>query len=189
MNEPQINELEQLLAWTNLPVPDVLQQLPSHQQQQVVSWANTLVNHKTEGFEDLYSAISMIVKYIPHFMVIPLMVEYIRPQIAAGVCRKMGVDQATGYANDLPLKYFSEVSKHIDADVMAQILEKMKKGNVEKFIHYELEHHQSRMLEIAQHLNRHILEVVAKHVTLPDYGTDLAINPYKEVIDKIRTLQ
>lgn len=117
------------------------------------------------------------------------MVEYIRPQIAAGVCRKMGVDQATGYANDLPLVYFSEVSKHIDADMMAHILEKMKKHHVEKFIHYELEHHQSRMLEIAQHLNRHILEIVAKQVTLPEYGTDLAENPYKEIINKIRVLQ
>ena len=189
MSETQIHDLEQLLAWTNIPVPDVLHQLPALQQQQVASWASTLVSHKTEGFEDLYSAISMIVKYIPHFMVIPLMVEYIRPQIAAGVCRKMGVDQATGYANDLPLVYFSEVSKHIDADIMARILEKMKKNNVEKFIHYELEHFQSRMLEIAQHLNRQILEVVAKHVTLPEYGTDLASNPYKEVIDTIRALQ
>jgi hypothetical protein len=189
MSETQIHDLEQLLAWTNLPVPDVLLQLPSLQQQQVASWASTLVNHKTEGFEDLYSAISMIVKYIPHFMVIPLMVEYIRPQIAAGVCRKMGVEQATGYANDLPLPYFSEVSKHIDAEMMARILEKMKKHAVEKFIHNELEHHQSRLLEIAQHLHRNILEIVAKHVTLPEYGTDLAENPYKEVIDKIRALQ
>jgi len=189
MSETQIHDLEQLLAWTNLPVPEVLHQLPSHQQMQVASWASTVVSHKTEGFEDLYSAISMIVKYIPHFMVIPLMVEYIRPQIAAGVCRKMGVDQATGYANDLPLLYFSEVSKHLDAVMMALILEKMKKHHVEKFIHYELQHHQSRMLEIAQHLNRHLLEIVARHVTLPDYETDLAENPYKEVIDKIRALQ
>ena len=189
MSEAKKSELEQLLAWTNLPVPAVLHQLPSHQQEQVVTWAITLVNHKTEGFEDLYSAISMIVKYIPHFMVIPLMVEYIRPQIAAGVCCKMGVDQATGYANDLPLKYFSEVSKHIDALMMAQILEKMKKHHVEKFIHYELQHYQSRMLEIAEHLNRHLLEIVAKHVTLPDHETELAANPHKTVIDKIRLLQ
>ena len=189
MSETQIHDVEELLAWTNIPVPDVLHQLPALQQQQVASWASTLVNHKTEGFEDLYSAISMIVKYIPHFMVIPLMVEYIRPQIAAGVCRKMGVDQATGYANDLPLIYFSEVSKHIDADMMARILEKMKKNNVEKFIHYELENHQLRMLEIAQNLNGHILDIVAKHVTLPEYGTDIADNPYKEVIDNIRALQ
>jgi len=189
MNERHMSDLEQSLAWTNLPVPDVLHQLPSHQQVQVVSWANSLVNHKTEGFDDLYSAISMIVKYIPHFMVIPLMVEYIRPQIAAGVCSKMSVDQATGYANDLPLIYFSEVSQHIDALMMAQILEKMKKHHVEKFIHYELQHNQSRMLEIAHHLNRHILEIVAKHVTLPEHGYDNSANPHKTVIEKIRMMQ
>jgi len=45
---------------------------------------------KTEGFNELYQAISMIVKYIPHFVVIPLMVEHIKPQIAAGVCLKNG---------------------------------------------------------------------------------------------------
>ena len=122
-------------------------------------------------------------------MVIPLMVEHIRPRIAAGVCIKMGVEQATGYANDLPLEYFSEVSKHLDAAMMAQILEKMKKQTAEKFIHHELKHHQTRLLEIAEHLNRRLLEIVAKLVILPEHKTDLINTPHNTVIDKIRAMQ
>ncbi|NTW70208.1 MAG: hypothetical protein HGB23_10260, partial [Chlorobiaceae bacterium] len=52
-----MSELEKSLAWTNLPVPEVLQNLPVSQQQQVISWADALVKHKTEGFEELYNAI------------------------------------------------------------------------------------------------------------------------------------
>jgi hypothetical protein len=184
-----MSELEKSLAWTNLPVPEVLHQLPVGQQQLVVTWAKTLVNHKTDGFEELYTAIGMIVKYIPHFVVIPLMVEHIKPQIAAGVCSRMGVDQAVGYANDLPMDYFSEVSVHLEAGIMAQILEKMKKHHAEKFILNELKRHLTRMLDIAQHLDKRMLEIVAKHVTLPEHDEDLLNHPHKPIIDKIRTLQ
>jgi len=184
-----MSELEKSLAWTNLPVPEVLRQLPFSQQQQVVSWAETLVSHKTDGFEELYNAIGMIVKYIPNFMVIPLMVEHIKPRIAAAVCSKMGVDQAVGYANDLPLEYFNEVSMHLDAPVMAEILGKMKKNSAEKFILSELKSRLDRMLDIAQHLEKRMLEVVAKHVTLPENDEELLSHPRKPVIDKIRALQ
>ncbi len=188
-SEIQMSELEKLLAWSNLPVPEVLHQLPLVQQQEVILWAKTVVNHNTEGLDDLYNAISMIVKYIPHFMVIPLMVEHIRPQIAAGVCIKMGVEQATGYANDLPLEYFSNVSKHLDATMMAEILQKMRKQSAERFIHHELKYHQSRVLDIAQHLDRRLLEIVAKLVTFPEEENNEATTPHRTVINKIRAMQ
>ena len=184
-----MNELDELLAGSDMTLPEVLGQLPLHQQQEVVAWIKNVVSHNTDGLDDLYNAISMIVKYIPNFMVVPLMVEHIRPRIAAGVCIKMGVDQATGYANDLPLEYFSKVSKHLDAMMMAQILEKMKKNTVEKFIHYELKHHQTRVLDIAEHLDQRMLKIVAKLVTLPEPANDHDKNPHRTVIEKIRAMQ
>lgn len=170
-------------------MPGVLHQLPLHQQQEVALWAKTIVSHNTEGLDDLYNAISMIVKYIPNFLVIPLMVEHIRPRIAAGVCIKMGVEQATGYANDLPLEYFSDVSKHLDATMMAEILQKMKKQTAEKFIHHELKHHQNRILDIAQHLDQRLLEIVAKLVTLPEENNEHDSQTHRTIIEKIRVMQ
>ncbi len=149
-----MSELETLTAWSPVPVPEAVHQMTPYQQQEIFVWAKNIVNKETDGFDDLYNAIAMIIKFIPNFMVIPLMVEHIRPRIAAGVCIKMGVDQATGYANDLPLEYFSEVSQHLDCVMMARILEKMKKYQAEKFIQYELKHHQLRMLDIAPHLEK-----------------------------------
>ncbi|KUL25725.1 hypothetical protein [Chlorobium limicola] len=184
-----MSQLHEALAWTEMPVPEELHHLTPDQQQHVVSYVKAVVNRKTDGFEELYHAIGMIVKYIPHFVVIPLMVEHIKPPIAAGVCRKMGVDQATGYANDLPLEYFSEVSRHIDAGMMAELLGKMKKHHAEKFIHYELQHHLTHILDIAEHLEKRMLEVVAKHVTLPEHDDDLLRHPHHEIIEKIRALQ
>lgn len=184
-----MSELQEALAWTDIPVPEDLRHLPANQQQSVAAYVKAVVNRKTDGFEELYHAIGMIVKYIPHFVVIPLMVEHIKPPIAAGVCRKMGVDQATGYANDLPLEYFSEVSRHIDATMMAELLAKMKRHHAEKFIHYELQHHLTHILDIAEHLEKRMLEVVARHVTLPEHDDDLLKHPHHEIIEKIRALQ
>ncbi len=172
-----------------MAVPEVLNELQPHQQQEVALWAERVVSLKTEGFEELYQAISMIVKYIPHFVVIPLMVEHIRPHIAAGVCRKMNIDQATHYANDLPFDYFTEVALYMDSELMARILEKMKRHPAEKFIRRELERHLPNMLEIASHLDNKMLKTVANLVTLPDEDEELAQSPHKMVIDKIRALQ
>jgi hypothetical protein len=184
-----MSDLNETLSWTGIPVPDVLHELPAGQRELVVSWAENLVSFKTEGFEELFEAIGMIVKYIPHFIVIPLMVEHIRPRIAAGVCRKMSVDQATGYANDLPFDYFGEVSMHLETSLLAQILGKMRRHTAEKFIHYELQHHLTRMLDISTFLDDKMLEIVAKHVTLPEHDDDLLKHPHTEVIMKIRSLQ
>ena len=184
-----MSELDELLAWSKAPVPEVLQQLQPQQQQEVHSWAKNLVDHETEGLDDLYNAIAMIVKYIPNFMVIPLMVEHIRPRIAAQVCIKMGIDQSTGYANDLPLEYFSEVSSYLDEMMMAQVLAKMKRSQVEKFIIMILKENPTRMLDIASHLERPVLEIVAKYVAFPEENSELAISHHKPIIDKIRSMQ
>jgi len=101
----------------------------------------------------------------------------------------MGVDQATGYANDLPPEYFTEVSRHIEAPMMAEILGKMKKHHAEKFIISELRHHLTRMLDIAEHLNDRMLEIVAKHVTLPEHQDDLLKHPHTTIFTRLRTLQ
>ncbi|ASQ91619.1 hypothetical protein CHL67_04180 [Prosthecochloris sp. GSB1] len=184
-----MTELETALEWTDTPVPEVLRELQPAEQKKVVSYIEHVVHKKTDGLEELYQAIAMIVKYIPHFVVIPLMVEHIRPPIAAGVCRKMGVDQATGYANDLPVAYFSEVSKHLDDKLVAEIMDKMKKHPAERFIHYELQHHLLHMLDIAAHAKGKTLEIIARHVTLPEHENDLVDHPHREVIGKLRAMQ
>lgn len=184
-----MSELQEALAWTDIPIPEELHNLQPFQQEIVASYVKAVVGRKTDGFEELYQAIGMIVKYIPHFVVIPLMVEHIKPQIAAGVCRKMGVDQATGYANDLPLEYFSEVSGYLDHAMLAELLGKMKKHHAEKFIHFELQHHLAHMLEVSEYLDKRMLEVVAKHVTLPEHDDDLLKHPHRMIIEKIRSLQ
>lgn len=181
--------LEESLAWTGVPVPLTLKELGLDEQQAIAEYTRTVVDKKTDGLDDLYHAIGTIVRYIPHFIVIPLMVEHIRPQISAGVCNKMGVEQAVHYANDLPVDYFSEVSKHIDNETMARILEKMKRHHAEKVVQYELRHHLIHMLDIAAHLDHHLLKFIAGQVTLPEHPEELDNHPQREIIEKIRGFQ
>jgi len=184
-----MSELQKSLAWTNMPVPDVLGKLPSDQQEELILWAKNVVALKTDGFEELYHAIGMIVKYIPHFVVVPLMTEHIKPQIAAGVCRKMSIEQATVYANELPIDYFSEVALHLESELLARVLEKMKRNPAETYIRRELRDRLASMLSIAAHLDDRMLKTVAAMVTLPETDEDFVDSPHKPVIEKIRTIQ
>jgi hypothetical protein len=184
-----MSTFEETLSWTGVPLPDALRGVPAESQQAVADYLKAVVDLKTDGFDELYHAIGTIVRYIPHFIVIPLMVEHIRPRIAAGVCRTMGVEQATHYANDLPVEYFSEVSKHLDDRLMAEIFEKMKKHHAEKVIRHELNNHLNHLLGIAGHLDDRMLAVVARMVALPEKQEELAGHPHQAVIEKIRALQ
>lgn len=181
---------EETLAWTETPLPEALKNLKDDEQEALARYVKTVVDSKTDGFDELYRAIGSIVRFIPHFIVIPLMVEHIVPQISAGVCRTMGVDQAVNYANDLPLEYFSEVSRHLDNDLMARILEKMKRNQAEKVILFELLHHRSHMLGIAEHLDRKMLEFVAKNLETNGFSeSDPELAAHKVLIEKIRDLR
>lgn len=180
---------EELLAWTEIPLPETLKNLEESEREALAGYIKAVVDAKTDGFDELYHAIGSIVRFIPHFIVIPLMVEHIRPQISAGVCRTMGVDQAVNYANDLPLEYFSEVSKHLDDELMGRILEKMKRNQAEKVILYELLHHRPHMLGIAEHLDRRMLEFVVRNIDLdglPEH--DSAIAAHGRLMEKIRNM-
>ena len=181
--------IEESLAWTGTPFPEALMSLGQHEQEALVGYVTRVVTEKTDGLDDLYQAISAIVKFIPHFIVIPLMVENIRPQISAGVCKKMGVDQSVNYANDLPIEYFSEVSRHIDDEMMARILEKMKRHHAEKVIKYELQNNQHHMLDIAGHFEKRLLEFVARNINFaehPDCQTTL--HKHCSVIERMRAM-
>ncbi|NTU57708.1 MAG: hypothetical protein HGB00_02130 [Chlorobiaceae bacterium] len=181
--------IEESLAWTGVPVPDALGNLGQREQDTLAEYIQTVVTKKTDGLDELYQAISAIVKFIPHFIVIPLMVENIRPQISAGVCKKMGVDQAVNYANDLPVEYFSEVSRHIDDEMMARILEKMKRHHAEKIIKYELQNNQHHMLDIAGHFEQRLLEFVARNIDFAQHPECQAtLHKHCSVIERMRAL-
>lgn len=180
---------ENNLQDTATPKPDILHRLSPGEQEQLRAYIDHIIREKTDGIEELYQAIAMIAKYIPRFVLIPLMVDHIRPAIAAGVCRHMGIEQSAGYANDLPLEYFSEVSKHLDDVTMAGVVGRMKKHQAEKFIHYELQHHLLHMFEIAEHLDERMLGIIARHVTLPEHSDDLLEHPHRELIRRIRDKQ
>ncbi|MBN1929089.1 MAG: hypothetical protein JW764_06070 [Chlorobiaceae bacterium] len=180
---------EETLAWTETQLPEPLKNLTQEEQEALAGYVKAVVKNKTDGFDELYQAIGSIVRFIPHFIVIPLMVDHIRPQISAGVCRTMGVDQAVSYANDLPLEYFSEVSRHLDDELMARILEKMKRNQAEKLILFELLHHRSHMLGIAEHLDRRMLEFVARNLETNKFSeNDPDLEAHKMLMEKIRNL-
>lgn len=181
-----MKSLEETLAWTNLPVPEVLYELHPNQQQKIITYLKGLVSHKTDGLDDLYNAISKIVKYIPNIVVIPLMTEHIRPNIAAAVCERMSISQATGYANDLPADYFTEVAFHLEPEIMAQILDRMKRDRAEQYILNTLKTHPGFMLEIAQYLNDKMLKMMAQFVVLPEDQDEVEASPYGGVIEKLK---
>uniref|UniRef100_Q3ATM8 Uncharacterized protein n=1 Tax=Chlorobium chlorochromatii (strain CaD3) TaxID=340177 RepID=Q3ATM8_CHLCH len=146
-------------------MPEAIRQLPAEAQQEVLAWVEKLLATQNEGVDELYNAISSIVKFIPNFMVIPLMVEQIHPRIAAGVCVKMGVEKATGYANDLPVEYLSSVTHHLPNPMVGEILTAMKRYAAEKLITYEIEHHRTDLQALMPSVSESHQALITKHLS------------------------
>lgn len=178
-----------LQHWSPDRLPATIRELEAAHQEAILAWAKGVVATETEGLDELYGAISMIVKYIPNFMVVPLMVEHIRPRIAARVCIKMGVEQVTGYANDLPTDYFAEVSTHLEHPLLARILEKMKKSQVERYIQHALKHHPVYLFSVAGFLDRQLLTLIARNFSSSDFDDNPEYAPFQEIIVEIKALR
>ncbi len=181
-----MDDLKLLMTFTKSPVPAFFKTLSHEEQKELREYVETVISTKTDGLEELYYTIGVVIKFIPNFVLIPLTLQYIKPTIAAGVCEKLKLDQAVSLANDLPPEYIGEIAMHTSSKRSAQILEQLRASLAEKCIKYEGEHHPIKALEIGKHVSPRILKLCSKYLYLLENLDDSVLALYDDLIEKIR---
>ncbi|MBF0237883.1 MAG: hypothetical protein HQM12_09275 [SAR324 cluster bacterium] len=182
------NILTKLIEWTEKPVPGFFKTLTPEQHQELLEYVHHVIDYETDGLDELYHTISSLIKYVPNFVLLPLITKFIKPPIAAGVCAKLSVKQASKIASDLPAEYLGEVALHMDSKLAAEILEELKPKLAEECIEYEGSHHPMKTLDIGQHVSDRLLKSASKYLYLLENVDDVLLETYKDVIQKLRAV-
>lgn len=188
MDEKHHN-LKHLIEWTEEPIPPFFRDLSAEQLYELHGYTQNVVDYETDGLEELYYTISTIMKYIPNFVLLPLITNYIKPPIAAGVCAELSLKEASNLASGLPVEYLGEVALHMDSEWAAEIFSKLKSSLAEKCIEYEVSHHPMKSLDIGQYVDTKLLKKASKYLHLLETVDETLLEDYAELIDEIRSFE
>ena len=183
------NDLKHLMEWTEEPIPPFFKELSPDQLHALRGYTQNVVDYETDGLDELYYTISSLIKYIPNFVLLPLITNYIKPPIAAGVCAKLSVKEASNLAAGLPVEYLGEVALHLESEWAAEIFARLKPSLAEKCIVYEASNHPMKTLDIGQYVDTKLLKKASQYLHLLETVDETLLEEYAELIETIRSFE
>lgn len=178
--------LVELMERTEEPTPEFIKKLPPDQLLDLRDYTRNVVSYATSGMDELFHTISLVIKFIPNFVLLPLITKFIKAPIAGGVCAKLSVKEAVNIGNSLPVEYLGEVALYVESEQAAMILEGLKPKLAEFCIIYEAEHHPVKALDIGQYVSDRILKVAARYMDFLEQVDPVLLKDYEDVLDKIK---
>ena len=109
------DDLKHLIEWTEEPIPPFFKKLLPEHLHALRDYTQNVVDYETDGLDELYYTISKLITYIPNFILLPLITNYIKPPIAAGVCAELSLKEASNLASGLSADYLGEVALHLES--------------------------------------------------------------------------
>ena len=188
MDDGKKIDLEYLIRLTEKKIPDFIRELSSSELDKMREYVQNVIDYATFGLDELYQSISMTIKFVPNFILIPITKKFIKPPIAAGVTGKLDLKSAVGLANGLPIEYLGEVALYTESKLSAAIVSKISKIKAEKCIEYEALNHPVKALEVGQYLDDSLLKVAARHLDLLEAVDPVMLEKYKDLIERVRKL-
>jgi len=188
MDDPG-NDLKHMIEWAEKPIPAFFKDLSPEHLHELRGYTQAVVDYETDGLKELYYTISTLIKYVPNFVLLPLITNYIKPPIAAGVCEQLGLREASKLASGLPAEYLGEVAHHMESKWVAEILARLKPSFAEQCIEYAIMHHPMKALDIGQYVDKDILKIAAKYLHIIETVDRTLLEDYAELMEEIRSFE
>ena len=161
----QTSNLDYLIELTEDSIPSFINTLSSNDVQELRDYIQSIVDRDEAGLDKLFESMSMMMKFIPNFILHSLTPKYIEPSIAARITNKLTVKQALGVTTGLPIEYIGETSAYMDSRHAAEILTGLKPKVLKPVIDYVFQHHPLKALDILEYVSDSVLSVAKKNVT------------------------
>lgn len=167
----QTSDLDYLIELTENDIPSFVNTLSSNDVHELRSYIQEIVNRDEAGLDKLFESMSMMMKFIPNFILHSLTPKYIEPAIAARITNKLTVKQALGVTTGLPIEYIGETSAFMDSRHAADILVGLKHKSLDKVVEYVFQNHPLKALDILEHVSGSALSIAKKHVGSAGFNT------------------
>ena len=155
----QQDKLNYLAELTEVSTPAFFNTLPETELTELVAYVESVVSRGEAGLDRLFESMSMMMKFIPNFILHAITPKYIEPSIAARITSKLTVKQALGVTTGLPIEYIGDTSAYLDNHLAAEILSGIKKNRVEQILVYLINKHPLKALDILEHVPKNLLNI------------------------------
>lgn len=188
MSKPSTS-LEFLIELTEAPTPTFFRELSEPQLDELRNYIECVVNRDQAGLDRLFESMSMMMKFIPNFILHSITPKYIEPSIAARITNKLTVKQALGVTTGLPIDYIGETAVYLESRHAAEILIGLKTSKIKQVIEYVIDKHPPKALDILEHVPDDIL--IFSLPFIDQIGCDKACltSTRREVLAKIERLK
>lgn len=181
--------LDYLLALSEEAAPEFLQQLPAEELESLQHYIEHVVHLKTAGLDRLFESFSIVLKYIPNIVIYKLAPKYTEPSIAAQISEKLTVKQAVGLTSGFELDYLGEITRYMNPQLAATLMQEIKPALADKLTLYAYQHFPLKGLDIACHLPEKSLLRVAELVDPYELNDNLMSQSRQEVLEKLMLLR
>ena len=184
----QQDKLNYLAELTETYTPTFFNTLSEQELSELKDYVETVVNKDEDGLDNLFESMSMMMKFIPNFILHAITPKYIEPSIAARITSKLTVKQALGVTSGLPIDYIGDTSSYLDSKLAAEILSGIKKNRVDQILAYLVINHPLKALDILEHVSKDLLKIAQP--LIPDSLSEHIglSSARREILEKIKQI-
>jgi hypothetical protein len=184
----QQENLNYLAELTETSPPSFLNELSEDHLNQLKVYVDVIIRKNESGLDKLFESMSMMMKFIPNFILHAITPKYIEPSIAARITSKLTIKQALGVTSGLPVEYIGDTAAYLDSQHAADILSGIKNNKIEQIITYMVKKHPLKVLDICEHFSVDILKLAKPLILAATFDEAGLSNARREILEKLQQL-
>ena len=184
----QQDKLNYLAELTETSTPTFFNTLSETELAELETYIKSVVSNGEAGLDRLFESMSMMMKFIPNFILHAITPKYIEPSIAARITSKLTIKQALGVTTGLPIVYIGDTSAYLESQLAAEILSGIKKNRVEQILAYLVSKHPLKTLDILEHVSEDFLKIAQPLIPVSLSEQTGLSSARREILDKILQL-
>jgi len=184
----QQDNLNYLAELTETSTPYFFNELSEENLNELKEYVDIIVSKGETGLDKLFESMSMMMKFIPNFILHAITPKYIEPSIAARITSKLTVKQSLGVTSGLPVEYIGDTAAYLDSQHAADILSGIKKSRIEQIIDYVVDKHPLKALDIFEHVSADILSIAKPLIQASTFDEASLSFARREILEKIQQL-
>jgi len=152
MEIQKLEDLNWLEEWSGREIPDLVLNLSPEVIDVVRKFIEESYEAKIQVVKKAILANEVTLKFIPNFISIHILKNFIEPEMAALIAETLSLDLTMPIIKGLDVEYISQSMVYLKAEVSAEILLKLENFKIQKILDRILKLNPLKVLDILHHI-------------------------------------
>lgn len=187
----ELNDLEYLELLTEENIPKFFDGLGKTELSEMRAWIETMLIQQNTGLDKLFDGMLLSMKFIPNFVLIGMIKQFMDPSLAARIASRMEFKPLLNLAQGLSVEYLGETSIFISPDLATKIILALKPSIQKDTLIYIATKHPLRSLDLADMLTPSLQQILANEIEFSTLAEDSIHSPSRKhaltILKKLRS--